>query len=251
MPHSACVRCATCDGFPCLVHAKSDADVLGGPAGAASTRTSTLWTNAEAVRLETNAAGTAVTGVVVDRDGERETVTGDLVVVSCGAANSAKLLLASASEAHPQRPRQRLRPGRAQLHVPQQPGRAGALQGAEPDRLPEDARPQRLLLRHAATSSSRWATSRWSASRRRRCTAARSRCRRRLAPERTLEEVARHAVDFWLSTEDLPRPENRVTLRERRQHRARLHADQRGARSSGCSTSSSRCSASSGCITTT
>ena len=53
------------------------------------------------MRLETNAAGTAVTGVVVDRDGERETVTGDLVVVSCGAANSAKLLLASATEAHP------------------------------------------------------------------------------------------------------------------------------------------------------
>ena len=47
-----------------------------------------------------------------------------------------------------------------------------------------------------------------------RCTAARSRCRRKLAPERTLDEVARHAVDFWLSTEDLPRPENRVTLRD-------------------------------------
>ena len=28
MAHSACVRCGTCDGFPCLVHAKSDADVL-------------------------------------------------------------------------------------------------------------------------------------------------------------------------------------------------------------------------------
>jgi choline dehydrogenase-like flavoprotein len=27
-----------------------------------------------------------------------------------------------------------------------------------------------------------------------------------------LEGLARHAVDFWLSTEDLPRPENRVTL---------------------------------------
>ena len=35
----------------------------------------------------------------------------------------------------------------------------------------------------------------------------------KLAPERTLEDVARHAVDFWLSTEDLPRLENRVTLR--------------------------------------
>jgi choline dehydrogenase-like flavoprotein len=34
----------------------------------------------------------------------------------------------------------------------------------------------------------------------------------RLAPEWTLERVARHAIDFWLSTEDLPKPENRVTL---------------------------------------
>ena len=29
MPYSACVRCANCDGFPCAVHGKSDADVLG------------------------------------------------------------------------------------------------------------------------------------------------------------------------------------------------------------------------------
>ena len=34
-----------------------------------------------------------------------------------------------------------------------------------------------------------------------------------LAPSSTLKDIARHAVDFWLSTEDLPRPENRVTLR--------------------------------------
>ena len=27
-PLSACVRCAWCDGYPCLVHAKSDADVI-------------------------------------------------------------------------------------------------------------------------------------------------------------------------------------------------------------------------------
>jgi choline dehydrogenase-like flavoprotein len=34
----------------------------------------------------------------------------------------------------------------------------------------------------------------------------------RLAPEWTLERMANHAIDFWLSTEDLPRPENRVTV---------------------------------------
>ncbi len=34
----------------------------------------------------------------------------------------------------------------------------------------------------------------------------------RLAPELSLEEFARHAVDFWLTTEDLPLPDNRVTV---------------------------------------
>jgi choline dehydrogenase-like flavoprotein len=34
----------------------------------------------------------------------------------------------------------------------------------------------------------------------------------KLAPEWTLDRVARHAIDFWLSTEDLPRPDNRVTV---------------------------------------
>src|SRR6478752_1004701 len=100
MPNSACVRCATCDGFPCLVHAKSDAEVLGVRPALAQPNVH-LLTHAEAVGLETNAAGTTVTGVVVDHDGTTETHTADLVVVSCGAANSAKLLLASASDAHP------------------------------------------------------------------------------------------------------------------------------------------------------
>jgi choline dehydrogenase-like flavoprotein len=35
----------------------------------------------------------------------------------------------------------------------------------------------------------------------------------KFAPSWTLRDVATHAVDFWLSTEDLPRADNRVTLR--------------------------------------
>jgi choline dehydrogenase-like flavoprotein len=42
-----------------------------------------------------------VTEVVIECDSSTETVTGDVVVVSCGAANSAKLLLASANDKHP------------------------------------------------------------------------------------------------------------------------------------------------------
>ena len=73
MPYSACVRCATCDGFPCLVHAKSDADVLA-VRPALEHSNVTLLTNAKAVKLETNEAGTAVTEVVVEREGK----TGDV-----------------------------------------------------------------------------------------------------------------------------------------------------------------------------
>src|ERR1044072_3420196 len=71
MPYSPCVRCATCDGFPCLVHAKSDAEVLG-VRPALEHPNVTLLTNAQAVRLATNPAGTEVTGGEADHDGTRE-----------------------------------------------------------------------------------------------------------------------------------------------------------------------------------
>ncbi len=146
MPYSVCVRCANCDGFPCLVHAKSDADVLG-VRPALEHANVTLLTNAEVVKLETNPAGTAVTEVVVERDGATERYSADVVVLACrrgehGQAASA-LRIRQASE----RARERIRPGRAQLHVPQQPGGARALPRGEPDGLPEDACAQRLLFR--------------------------------------------------------------------------------------------------------
>ena len=100
MPYSACVRCANCDGFPCAVHGKSDAEVLG-VRPALEHDNVTLLTNAKAVKLETNEAGTAVTEVVVERDGELGALRGRLVVLACGAANTAKLLLLSASDQHP------------------------------------------------------------------------------------------------------------------------------------------------------
>ncbi|HEX2427990.1 MAG TPA: GMC family oxidoreductase, partial [Gaiellaceae bacterium] len=100
MPYSHCVRCSTCDGFPCLVHAKSDADVLG-VRPALEHPNVTLLTNARVVKLETNGSGNQVSEVVVERDGGVERFAGDLVVVACGAANTAKLLLASANDNHP------------------------------------------------------------------------------------------------------------------------------------------------------
>jgi choline dehydrogenase-like flavoprotein len=101
LPYSICVKCNACDGFPCPLHAKSDAEVLG-VRPALKHDNVTLLRNAQAVKLETNPNGTAVTEVMVERDGETERYEGDIVVLACGAANSAKLLLASASDKHPQ-----------------------------------------------------------------------------------------------------------------------------------------------------
>ena len=99
-PYSLCVRCSSCDGFPCLVHAKSDADVLG-VRPALEYANVTLLTNARAVKLETDPSGTSVTEVVVERDGETERYGGAIVAVACGAANTAHLLLLSANDKHP------------------------------------------------------------------------------------------------------------------------------------------------------
>ena len=100
MANSKCIRCQTCDGFPCLVHAKADAEVLG-VRPALQFPNVTLLRNSKVLKLTTDTGGSSVKEVVVERDGEVETFRGDIVVVSCGAANSAKLLLMSANEKHP------------------------------------------------------------------------------------------------------------------------------------------------------
>ena len=97
---STCIRCATCDGFPCLVHAKSDADVIAVRPSLRHDNV-TLIRNAEVRRLETDPSGGSVTSVVADVDGAEQRFTASVVVLSAGAANSAKLLLASANDKHP------------------------------------------------------------------------------------------------------------------------------------------------------
>src|SRR5262249_50429027 len=92
--------CQTCDGFPCLVHAKSDAEVVA-VRPALEFPNVTLLRNAKAVKLETNAAGTAVTQVIAEGAGAREGFRGGIRVVSCGAVNSASLLLRSRNDKHP------------------------------------------------------------------------------------------------------------------------------------------------------
>jgi choline dehydrogenase-like flavoprotein len=97
---SPCIRCATCDGYPCLVNGKADAHIVCVEPALRYPNVS-LRTRARVTRLETDGPGRAVTRVVVDRDGQAEAYSADLVVVSAGAINSAALLLASATERHP------------------------------------------------------------------------------------------------------------------------------------------------------
>jgi choline dehydrogenase-like flavoprotein len=210
MPYSACVRCTTCDGFPCLVHAKSDADVLG-VRPALEHPNVTLLTGAHVVGLGTTDAGTAVTEVVVERDGGTERYGADIVVVAAGAANTAKLLLLSASDRHPNglangsdqvgrnymfhASQAVLALSREENHTVFQKtlGLNDFYFGADGIDYPLGniqmvGKSQAEMFRGEKPRETK------------------------LAPEWTLERIARHAIDFWLSTEDLPLPENRVTV---------------------------------------
>jgi len=95
-----CILCDTCNSFPCKLHAKSDADVCC-VRPALERPNVELWANTLAKRLITNADGTRVEAVDVERNGTTIRVESSLVVVSCGAVNSAALLLRSASDRHP------------------------------------------------------------------------------------------------------------------------------------------------------
>ncbi|WP_028066644.1 GMC family oxidoreductase [Solirubrobacter soli] len=210
-PNSRCVRCATCDGFPCLVHAKSDAEVLAVRPALAHANV-TLLTRTRALRLETNAAGTAVTGVVTERDGVRETFSADIVVVSCGAANSAALLLASAGETHPH----------GLANDSGQVGRNYMFHNSQAVlALSKDENPT-VFQKTLGLNDFYWGTDGFEHPLGNIQMVGKSSpdmfrgekpLQTKLAPQWTLEKVARHAIDFWLSTEDLPRQSNRVTLR--------------------------------------
>jgi len=95
-----CIFCNTCNSFPCKIHAKSDADVCAVRPAMQSPSVS-LWTNAIARRLLTDATGKKVEAVEIELGGTIEKVSAPLVIVSCGAVNSAALLLRSATDKHP------------------------------------------------------------------------------------------------------------------------------------------------------
>ena len=209
-PFSTCIRCKDCDGFPCLVHAKSDAEVLGVRPALAFPNV-TLVTNALVVRLNTNATGSAVSEVIVERNGEQEVYTGGIVVVSAGAANSAKLLLLSANDKHPKG----LANGSDQVGRNYMYHNSVAVLAISKEENPTQFQKTLGLndfyfgskdfqypmgnIQMVGKSQGPMYTGE-------------KPLETLVAPGFTLNEVAKHAVDFWLSTEDLPKAENRVTI---------------------------------------
>jgi choline dehydrogenase-like flavoprotein len=169
-----------------------------------------LLTGAEVTRLQTDDSGRAVTGVVVSRDGDRAVYTGDIVAVCAGAANTAKILLNSASDAHPH----------GLANGSDQVGRNYMYHNSKAvialSKEPNDTVFQKTLAindfyfsapgyEYPAGNIQMIGKSNAEAMRGEKPKLT------RLSPEWTLTDVARHGVDWWLTTEDLPLPGNRVT----------------------------------------
>ncbi len=204
---SNCVRCATCDGFPCLLNAKSDAHLCG-IEPALNFSNVTLLTNALVTKLETDVSGRHISAVKVLRNGEEESYSADTVVVSAGAINSAALLLRSANDKHPNGlANSSDEVGRnymghvnsVMLAVSKCPNptvfqKTLALNdfyfGSE--EFPYPMGHISFVGKLDGVTLSAGAPA--------------------IAPGFTLDLMAEHSLDFWLTTEDLPRPENRVTL---------------------------------------
>ena len=212
---SACIRCNRVDGFPCLVNGKADAQTVCVDPALANPNL-TLMTDARVRSLETDDAGRQVTAVVTElADGSTVRFSGDVVVVSCGALNSALLLLGSANDSHPNG----LANGSDQ--VGRNYVRHNNMAVMALSRTPNHTRLQKTLalndwylkgedwdypwgsiqmlgksdgeqLRAMAPHFLAWGA--------------------KLTPEGVLEDVASHGVDFWMSSEDLPRPDSRITL---------------------------------------
>lgn len=204
---SRCIRCNTCDGFPCLVHAKSDAHVMC-VEPALRYPNVTLMRNALVRSLETNPSGREVTGVMVERNGELTRYSADIVVSACGAINSAALLLRSANDKHPHG----LANGSGVVGRHYMGHTNSVLMAIS--KCPNPTVFQKTLsLNDFYFGTKDWPFPMGHISFVGKLDAATLRAGApAIAPGWTLEAMAQHSLDFWLTSEDLPDPENRVTL---------------------------------------
>jgi choline dehydrogenase-like flavoprotein len=204
---SPCIRCSKLDGFPCMLEAKADAHVCA-VRPALQHDNVTLLTNARVERLETDESGRTVTGVVVDNDGIPERYRANVVVVSCGAVNSAALLLRSANERHPSGLANSS--GVVGRHYMAHINSALVAVSKEPN----PTRFQKTLgVNDFYRGSDDWDFPLGHIQMLGKSDREVIKAGAPLpAPGFALDYIADHAVDFWLTSEDLPNPDNRVTV---------------------------------------
>src|SRR5206468_6479443 len=168
----------------------------------------TLLTDTNVTRLETSASGREVTDVHVERNGTKQSYSGKIVVVSCGAINSAALLLRSANERHPNG----LANG-SDVVGRHYMGHTNSVVMAI-SRQPNPTVFQKTLgLNDFYFASNDWPYPMGHISFVGKLDAITlSAGAPPFAPGFTLEQMAKHSLDFWLTSEDLPDPNNRVTL---------------------------------------
>ncbi len=204
---SPCIRCNTCDGFACLVNAKADAHICC-VVPALKHENVTLLTDTKVTRLETNGSGREVTAVHVERNGAKESYSADVVVVAGGAINSAALLLRSANAKHP-----RGLANGSDVVGRHYMGHVNSVLMAL-SKCPNPTVFQKTLsVNDFYFSSPEWEfpmghisfvgkldgdTLAAGAP--------------KVAPKWTLDLMGKHSLDFWLTSEDLPDPNNRVTI---------------------------------------
>jgi choline dehydrogenase-like flavoprotein len=204
---SRCIRCETCDGHPCLVQAKSDAQVVCVDPALDYPNVS-LLTNAKVSRLETDVSGREIGRVIVEREGQTEEFSADIVVVSCGAINSAALLLRSANDKHPNGLANgsdvvgRYYMGHTNsvlMAISKCPNPTVFQKTLGVNDFYFGSRESQYPMGHISFAGKLDAdTLRAGAP--------------AIAPGWTLDLMAKHSLDFWLTSEDLPDPNNRVTL---------------------------------------
>ena len=217
-PTSTCIKCSYFDGFPCLLNGKADAQVICIDPMLAAYPNVTLLTGAYASRLETGADGRTVETVHVTREGREEAYAADIVVVACGSLSSALLLLRSASDAHPAG----LANGSGQLGRNYMRHQMSVLMAVMPE--PNDTVFQKTL----ALSDFYFGADDWdyplgliqmcATSHADQIKAEALPVWLEWLPDMPFDQIARHSMDFWLQSEDLPHPDNRIYYQDGEVH---------------------------------
>ncbi len=217
-PTSICMRCSFFDGFPCLLNGKADAQVICVDPMLAKYPNVTLLTGAYVSRLDTDPSGRTVDTVRVTRGGQEEAYSANIVVVACGALSSALLLLRSRNDAHPNG----LANGSGQVGRNYMRHNMSVLMAILPHA--NDTVFQKTL----AFSDFYFGADDWNHPLGLVQMCAKSHPEQIRAealpewlewlPEMPFEVMARRSMDFWLQSEDLPHPQNRIYYQDGKVH---------------------------------